>query len=148
MNLFLISILNILFIVIAYIILSKRIKESSVPALTERYTKEVERLIVELNSALEDVLGISEERIDELKRLIKKAEKINDKAGKKISNKKVKQNKVEPKAKKSQSDNNSNLLEKARHLMSMGYSTDEIAKVLNIQKAEVEFLESLSMNKG
>jgi uncharacterized paraquat-inducible protein A len=37
-----------------------------------------------------------------------------------------------------------NLIDKTRHLRTMGYSKDDIANLLNISKPEVEFLEALN----
>ena len=45
-----------------------------------------------------------------------------------------------------QSNNNEkkNLLAKTNHLLSMGHTKEEIAQILNINSAEVDFLESLN----
>ncbi|HEB32529.1 MAG TPA: hypothetical protein ENI15_16920, partial [Spirochaetes bacterium] len=56
--------------------MSSKIKKNSKSTLLDTYAGEVENLIVELNRAVEDVLNISEERIGDLKKLIKKAEKL------------------------------------------------------------------------
>jgi len=148
MNLFLITILNILFIFLAYIILNNKINKNSALSQSEKYTKEVERLIIDLNNALDDALNISEERISELKKLIKKAEKtIRKTSNNIILDREEKNNEPEIKEETPEISKEENLIERTKHLVSMGYSTDEIAKILDIKKAEVEFLKSLNMNK-
>ena len=67
--------INVLLLFIVYLVLNHKINKNSTSALLDRYAREVENLIVELNRTLDDVLNLSEERVNELKKLIKKAEK-------------------------------------------------------------------------
>ncbi len=128
-------IINIIIIFIAFVVLNNKINKKSTSTLLEKYAGEVENLIIELNRAVEDVLNLSEERMDELKKLIKKAERIlNKPAVKKSLSLKL----HEPES--------THLLEKTKHLLSMGHSKEEIAKLLRLKRAEIDFLESL--NKG
>ena len=76
MSYILLLIINLIVIFIAWVILNAKIKKNSIPSRIEEYTNKVERLIIELNRAVEDVVSVSEERIDELKSLIKNAEKV------------------------------------------------------------------------
>ena len=148
---------NCIIIFIVYVVLNSRIRKNSAPGILERYTREVENLIVELNSALDDAVNISEEKVEELKKVIATAEKILKKpVVKKLlaERQDAGVGSVEKDAgaapgpevdfppKASGSDN---LLKKTRHLRSMGYSKDEISRILKIQRAEVDFLESISM---
>jgi len=176
MNLLYITLINIILIFIASVILNNRINKKSTGFVLEEYTREVEKLIVELNRALDDVLNISEERLKELKRVIKKAEKVlndpqvkimfsSDSEQKKkksrlkerinktslteedIGKGKIKENGIKVKnAEISYSGRmtGTNLLEKTKHLLAMGYSKEEIADILHINRAEVDFLESLN----
>jgi len=172
MNLLYITLINIILIFIASVILNNRINKKSSAFLLEEYTREVEKLIVELNRALEDVLNISEQRLKELKRVIKKAEKIlNNPAIKAALSLEVEKNlketkgaeikRVEDGINKGESTEQvgeiepvksgitgktggSNLLEKTKRLVAMGYSKQEIASILHINRAEVDFLLSLS----
>ena len=58
---------------------------------------------------------------------------------------KTKQKKTQnPQKKEPNPSKTENLLERTHHLLSMGYSKDEIVKILNINRAEVDFLESLN----
>jgi len=175
-------IINLIIVFIAWVILYSKIKKNSIPSRIEEYTREVERLIIELNRAVEDVVSISEERVDELKSLINQATKIIDKA-KNVKNLKIEKsdisntsysdkmqktvdsgNKIENNSKTNQSAKElvkknkdkkesqikieeSSLIEKTRHLVTMGYSVEEIAKMLGITPAEVDFLKSLSIGK-
>jgi DNA uptake protein ComE-like DNA-binding protein len=128
--------------------LSSRIKKNSKSTLLDTYAGEVENLIVELNRAVEDVLNISEERIEDLKKLIKKAEKVLNKPAVK---KALSTPETEP-ANHPQGDidnvpeltGSGHMLERTKHLLSMGHTKDEISKILKINRAEVEFLESLN----
>jgi len=79
--------INLIIVFIAWVILYSKIKKNSIPSRIEEYTREVERLIIELNRALEDVVSISEERIEELKSLIKKAEKVIGRSNRGLRNK-------------------------------------------------------------
>jgi lipoate synthase len=128
--------------------LNNKINKKSTPVLLEKYAKDVENLIVELNRAVEDVLNLSEERIEELKKVIKQAEKLlnNPKVKKSISLVQKEGEAIEKRLKHAQSNNNEkkNLLEKTNHLLSMGHTKEEIAQILNINNAEVDFLESLN----
>lgn len=153
MNLLLVIIINIILIFIAYVALSSRIKKNSAPAMLERYTREVGNLIVGLNSALDNVVTISEERIEELKKCIESSEKLLKKPAVKralsLVNKQsdetslhVEEKKGEEK--KSKAKMPQNLMEKTKHLFSMGYTKEEIAQILQINRAEVDFLESLN----
>jgi hypothetical protein len=149
MNLVLVIIINIILLFIIYVVLSAKIRSNSAPSLLERYTKEVENLIIQLNSALDDVVNIAEEKIEELKGFIDSAEKLlkNPKVKKAIGaagdttslkSKKTRVGGIPP------SEIQPNLLERTKHLLAMGHTKDEIAKILNINRAEVEFLEALS----
>ena len=143
-----IVLINIILIFILYVVLSSKIKKNSKSTLLDTYAREVENLIVELNRAVEDVLNISEERIGNLKKLIKKAEKL-------LKNSEVKKalsfSGTEP-ANPRPGDLNKDsvltgpghMLERTKHLLSMGHTKDEISKILKINRAEVEFLESLN----
>ena len=53
---------------------------------------------------------------------------------------------IEKRVEHVQSNNNEkkNLLEKTNRLLSMGHTKKEIAQILNINNAEVDFLESLN----
>ena len=173
MSYILLLIINLIVIFIAWVILYSKIKKNSIPSRIEEYTREVERLIIELNRALEDVVSISEEKIEELKSLIKRAEKVVKKSNKKTKKTPVvkpetssgkkeglekdikgyvaingSKNKKESEIKldKGSLDKRS-LIEKTRHLVTMGYSRDEIAKVLGITPVEVDFLKSLIIRK-
>lgn len=150
MNLVLVIIINIILLFIVYVVLSAKIKSNSAPSLLERYTKEVENLIIQLNNALDEVVNIAEERIEELKGFIDSTEKL-------LKNPKVKKALAAAgktgllKSKKNQTIGGTpsdeiqpNLLERTKHLLSMGHTKDEIARILNINRAEVEFLEALS----
>lgn len=148
MNLVLVIIINIILLFIIYVVLSARIRSNSAPSLLERYAKEVENLIIQLNSALDDVVNIAEEKIEELKGFIESAEKL-------LKNPKVKKaigaagnatslNKKSKVSGTSTGELQPNLLERTKHLLAMGHTKDEIAKILNINRAEVEFLEALS----
>ena len=76
MSLILVLIINIIIVFIAFVILQSRIRKSSAPSLLEQYTREVERLIVQLNAAVDDVVNVAEDRIQELKKTIEQAEKL------------------------------------------------------------------------
>ena len=168
---------NIVIVSIVWIILNSKINKNSLPSRIEEYTREVERLIVELNRALDEVVSISEERVKELKSMIKKAEKVvkKGKTGALIEGKieeKVEQNvednakighktslnafssSTETKAKVnlknadlSNRGEEKSFVERVRYLSSMGYSRKEIASALGITPAEVDFLLSLSIRK-
>lgn len=160
-----ITLINVILIFIAFLILYNRINKKSAPSIVEEYTREVERLIVELNRAVDDVLNISEERIQELKKLIRKAERLLKKPEVKDLVSRLpdekgpeKQNEGEKSVEsasetiavsdgvenKSTGDNDKrDLIAKTRHLVSMGYSRDEIGRILGINRAEVELLLSL-----
>ncbi len=143
-----IILINIILIFIVYVVLSSKIKKNSKSTLLDTYAGEVENLIVELNRAVEDVLNISEERIGDLKKLIKKADKLlkNPEVKKALSS-----SGTEP-ASHPQGDIDKvpdltgpgHMLERTKHLLSMGHTKEEISKILKINRAEVEFLESLN----
>jgi hypothetical protein len=144
MSLILVIIINLILIFIAFVALNSRIKKNSAFAQIERYTKEVENLIVQLNAAVDDVVNVAEDRIDELKGVIARAEKLlkNPKLGRVLSTqRKEKSEGVSPATGEKETQN---LMEKTKHLLSMGHSKAEIAKLLKINRAEVDFLESLS----
>lgn len=155
MSLVYVIIINIIIIFIAFVVLNNKINKKSTSTLLEKYAGEVENLIIELNRAVEDVLNLSEERIEELKKLIKKAERILNKPAVKKSLSSTRRkpeasvdrdSKNDPVIKEPEIAGSAHLLEKTKHLLSMGHSKEEIAKILRINRAEVDFLESL--NKG
>lgn len=138
----LVIVLNVILLFIVFVILMSRIKKQSAPRVLDEYAKDVEALIVELNSAVDQAVNISEERIKELKRCIRKAERIL---------KAPELNSPAPEADKDLSKDRTpepadrtGLMEKTKHLIAMGYTKVEIAKKLNITPPEVEFLQSLS----
>ncbi|MBN2324220.1 MAG: hypothetical protein JXQ30_10830 [Spirochaetes bacterium] len=143
MNIVLVIVLNIILLFIVFVILASRIKKQSAPRVLDEYTKEVEALIVELNNAVDQAVGISEERIKELKRLIRKAERL-------IKNPKLDLPEADADDANrkgevpSEPTDNTNLMEKTKKLLAMGYTKIDIAKQLNITAPEVEFLQSLS----
>ena len=140
MSLLLVVVINIILLFVFFVILNSKIKKNSVPRLLEEYTKEVEELIVELNRAVDSAVNLSEERIKALKRGIRKAERLlkDPRLGEEVSSKEE-EKPVEPVL-----GEHKNLMEKTRHLLSMGYTKEDIAKQLNISKPEVEFLQALS----
>ena len=139
MNYLYITVINLILIFIFYVILNNKINKNSTPLLLEKYAREVENLIVELNRAVDDVLNLSEERINELKKVIKKTEKL-------LHNPTVKHllRDDEESLREHEQMKNRNLLEKTNHLLSMGHTKEEISNILNINRAEVDFLESLN----
>jgi len=155
MNYILLFTANCILLFIVFVILNSRIRKNSAPGMMERYTKEVENLIVELNSALDDAVNVSEEKVEELRKVITDAEKLLKKPAVKkvlatgrssacISAKGSAANGGIDRIDVSQSPPESNnLLEKTRHLKSMGYTKEEISRILKIQVAEVDFLESI-----
>lgn len=143
MSLILVVVINIILLFIFFVILNSKIKKNSVPRLLEEYTKEVEELIVELNRAVDSAVNLSEERIKALKRCIRKAERLlkDPRLGEGVLTKEEEEPEkpIEPVL-----GEHKNLMEKTRHLLSMGYTKEDIAKQLNISKPEVEFLQALS----
>jgi F0F1-type ATP synthase membrane subunit b/b' len=139
MSLALVVVINIIIIFIFFVILNSRIKKNSAPKILEAYTREVEDLIVELNRALDDAVNLSEDRVKELKRCIRKAERLlkDPRLEGQVSSGEEKD--VEPVL-----GERKNLMEKTKHLLSMGYTKDDIAKKLDITKPEVEFLQSIT----
>jgi len=139
MSLALVVVINIIIIFIFFVILNSRIKKNRAPKILEAYTREVEDLIVELNRALDDAVNLSEERVKELKRCIRKAERLlkDPRLEGQVSSGEEKD--VEPVL-----GERKNLMEKTKHLLSMGYTKDDIAKKLDITKPEVEFLQSIT----
>ena len=143
MNPVLIIVLNIILLFIAFVVLLARIKKQSAPRLLDEYAKEVESLIVELNKTVDEAVNISEERIKELKRCIRRAERL-------LKEPKLNPPPAEPEEEKERKEDvpepsdRTNLVEKTKHLLSMGFSKGDIAKKLNITAPEVEFLQSLS----
>jgi ElaB/YqjD/DUF883 family membrane-anchored ribosome-binding protein len=146
MSLILVLVINIIIIFIVFVILHSRIRKNAAPALLEQYTREVENLIVQLNSAVDDVVNVAEDRMQELKDIIERAEKLlkNPKLKKlqPARRKPVQKSKASPE--KTDMGDRGNLVERTRHLLGMGHSKDEIAQILGVSHAEVEFLESLS----
>ena len=147
MNLFYITLINLILIFIFYVVLNNKINKNSTSSLLEKYAREVENLIIELNRSVEDVLNLSEEKTKDLKKVIKKAEKI-------LNNPVVKKTLTSSKNKSGNTSGEiednplnvkpKNLMERTNRLLSMGYSKEEIIKILNINRAEVDFLESLN----
>ena len=146
MSLILVLIINIIIIFIAFVVLHSRIRKSSAPSLLEQYPREVENLIVQLNAAVGDVVNVAEDRIEELKETIERAEKLlkNPKLKKLQPSQKRTSARSEAPGGKTDIGDRGNLVERTRHLMSMGHSKEEIAQILAISRAEVDFLESLS----
>ncbi len=146
---------NCIIIFIAYVVLNGRIRKNSASGVLERYTKEVENLIVELNSALDDAVNVSEEKVKDLKKVIAAAEKTLKKPAVKKALAAGWESDVPSAGVNTAATPNSynvlsqrlpesdNLLEKTRHLKSMGYSKEDISRILKIQRAEVDFLESI-----
>ena len=203
MSIVYVILINVILIFITFVILNHKISKNSTSALLDRYAREVENLIVELNRAVDDVLSLSEERIGELKKLIRKAEKVSlaqeppedvkqakqeprgtkspatlplyDGLGKKVEfrpggtlegdrvpkrvteasgvNTEGRNSRVTPPAPVPASRSVEerhvretrpvNMLERTRHLLAMGHSKEEIANILGISKAEMDFLASL-----
>jgi dihydropteroate synthase len=143
MSTVLVIVLNIILLFIVFVILMNRIKKQSAPRVLDEYAKEVEALIVELNNAVDQAVNISEERIKELKRCIRKAERV-------IKDPKLdfpatdQEDTNQGKERPPETRDRTNLMEKTRHLLAMGYTKVDIAKKLNITAPEVEFLQSLS----
>ena len=147
MNLLYITLINLILIFIFYVVLNNKINKNSTSSLLEKYAREVENLIIELNRSLEDVLNLSEEKTEDLKKVIKKAEKL-------LNNPAVKKTLTSSKNKSGNTSGEiednplnvkpKNLMERTNRLLSMGYSKEEIIKILNINRAEVDFLESLN----
>ncbi len=144
MNLILVIVINLIVIFIAYAVLSSRIRKNSSAEALERYMREVEALVVQLNSAVDDVVGIAEDRIGELKEFVDKAEALlaDPKVQKLIS--KRKPPKEEAAGKPLSSEGQENLVARTKHLLNMGYTKEEIAEILKISRAEMDFLESMS----
>jgi len=147
MNLLYITLINLILIFIFYVVLNNKINKNSTSSLLEKYAREVENLIIELNRSVEDVLNLSEEKTADLKKVIKKAEKL-------LNNPAVKKTLTSSKNKSGNTSGGiednplnvkpKNLMERTNRLLSMGYSKEEIIKILNINRAEVDFLESLN----
>jgi galactokinase len=135
MSTILVIIINIILLFIFFVILNSRIKRHSAPRVLEEYTKDVEELVVELNRAVDEAVTLSEERVKELKRCIRKAERFL----KDPRLAETEEKKAEPVL-----TDRTNLMEKTKHLCSMGYSMDDIAQKLNITRPEVEFLQSIT----
>jgi hypothetical protein len=168
MSLVYVILINIILIFIFSVVLNHKINKNSTSALLDKYAKDVEDLIVELNRTVDDLLDLSEERVEELKKLIKKAEKL-------LKNREVRSalaagqgaeeagtvgrrerapaspmpqasevplvSPLSPVSKDASAPKN--LMEKTGHLLAMGHSKKEIAGILKINLAEVEFLQSL-----
>jgi hypothetical protein len=165
-------IINVILLFIAYVILSNKMRAHSAPDMLARYTREVENLIVELNQSVDDAVTVAEERIEELKELVRHVEKLLKRptvrkalaaapaAGGGRQGSSVRREggaggtphgapSREPAAGGNTPPHGdaqpaANLLERTRHLLAMGHSKDEIARMLGIGRAEVDFLESLS----
>ncbi len=148
MSLIYIVLINIILIFIFFVVLNSKIKKNSAPSLLGRYTKEVEKLVVELNRAVDNAVNISEDRIDELKKLIKRAQKIikDPKVEKYLSSSKSKNDDSSAKGleKDLKFDGHKNLIDKTKHLLAMGYSKEDIIQILKISRSEADFLESLN----
>ena len=144
MNLILVTVINLIVIFIVYVVLSSRIRKNSSAEALERYMREVEALVVQLNGAVDDVVGIAEDRIGELKSFVEKAEALlaDPKVKKLISKRKPPE---EEAAKKPLSEaGQENLVARTKHLLKMGHSKEEIADILKISRAEMDFLDSMS----
>ncbi|MFW6138044.1 MAG: hypothetical protein ACOC7U_02610, partial [Spirochaetota bacterium] len=76
MELVYITLINIIIVFIAFVILNNKIRKNVPESILGKYTKEVENLIIELNQSVEDTVNITEERISQLKKLVKKADKM------------------------------------------------------------------------
>ncbi len=161
-------IINIILLFIVYVVLSSKIRKYSAPDMLARYNREVENLIVELNQSVDDAVTVAEERIEELKGLIEHVEKLIKRptvrkaiaaaaavtgAGQKSPDGAGGGGAGDQRGGGAAGGNASsrgnatpgaNLLERTRHLLAMGHSKDEIARLLGIGRAEVDFLESLS----
>jgi hypothetical protein len=143
-----IILINLILLFIFFVVLNHKINKNSTSTLLDRYAKEMEELVVALNRTVDDLLNLSEERIEELKKLIKRAERL-------LKNKEVKasltfghgEKDVASEKDAAQSAGSKSLMEKTGHLLAMGHSKDEIAKILKINRAEVDFLEAL-LGKG
>lgn len=146
MSLIFVIIINIIIVFIAFVVLNSRIRKSSAPTLLEQYTREVENLIVQLNAAVDDVVNVAEDRIDELKETISRAEKLlkNPKLKKLLPAQGKKNVPDDGGELKAELGDRGNLVERTKHLLGMGHTKEEIAGILGVSRAEVEFLESLS----
>ena len=146
MSLILVLVINIIIIFIVFVVLHSRIRKNSAPSLLEQYTREVENLIVQLNAAVDDVVNVAEDRIEELKETIERAEKLlkNPKLKKLQPTQKKPSTRTVTSNAKTQMGDRGNLVERTKHLLGMGHTKEEIAQILGISRAEVEFLESLS----
>jgi hypothetical protein len=69
-------IINIILLFIVFAVLNARIRKSSAHELLTRYAREVEQLIVDLNQSIDGAVTIAEDRIEELKSLIERTEKL------------------------------------------------------------------------
>jgi NAD-specific glutamate dehydrogenase len=147
MNYLYITLINLIIVFIAYVVLNNKINKNSTSTLLEKYARDVENLIIELNRAVEEVLNLSEERTEELKKVIKRAERLLKKPEIRellANGKNTEPIPAESKEEgKGRADENVNLLEKTRRLLSMGHTKEEIAEILNMKRAEVDFLQSL-----
>jgi len=146
MSLILVIIINIIIVFIAFVVLNSRIRKSSAPSLLDQYAREVESLIVQLNAAVDDVVNVAEDRIDELKETISRAEKLlkNTKLKKLLPAETKKPPADTDTGLKAEIGDRGNLVERTKHLLGMGHTKEEIAALLGISRAEVDFLESLS----
>ncbi len=155
MNYALLFLANCILLFIVYVILNSRIRKNSASGILGRYTREVENLIVELNSALDDAVNVSEEKVEELRKVIAAAEKLLKKPAVKKALAVKQTTTVSPAGESAAAALNGdtvfsqgppesdNLLKKTRHLKSMGYSKEEISRILKVQRAEIDFLESI-----
>ena len=145
MNFILVILINIILIFIIFVVLNNKIKKNSAPKVLESYAREVDKLIVELNEALDNAVNISEDRVKELKRCIRKAERLlKDPKVEKLSTSTKKKADDLKEEKEIIIKDNKNLIDKARHLFSMGHTKEDVAKRLNISRPEVEFLKALN----
>ncbi len=146
---------NCILLFIVYVVLNSRIRKNSASGILGRYTREVENLIVELNSALDDAVKVSEEKVEELRKVIAAAEKLLKKPAVKKALADKQASTVSHAGESAVAALNGdtafsqeppesvNLLKKTRQLKSMGYSKEEISRILKVQRAEIDFLESI-----
>ena len=145
MNFILVILINIILVFIIFVVLNNKIKKSSAPKVLESYAREVDNLIVELNEALDNAVNLSEDRIKELKRCIRKAERLlKDPRLEKLDPSTKTKSEEATLEKEVSIEDNKNLIDKAKHLFSMGHTKEDVAKRLNISKPEVEFLRALN----
>jgi F0F1-type ATP synthase membrane subunit b/b' len=146
--------INLIVVFIVFLILNARIKKNSAPHLLDEYTREIEDLIVEMNRAVDEAVDVAEERTEELKGLLAAVERLMKRptvrkalaaADAAVKAEKHPQTAAEePVTEGTGKRNTAKLMESTRHLLSMGHSKDEVAKMLNIGRGEVDLLDSLT----